>query len=72
MRIIRAAKRQDEIRDTCHNCGSILGIALEDIKYENGYYGFKCPVCEKRTEYTCSNRNDLFGWYMEDQNDIEV
>ena len=69
MRIIKAAKQQDEIKETCNNCGSILGLAITDITYYNGYYGYKCPVCNQRIDLSCNDKYELFKWYMEDDNE---
>lgn len=31
----------------CNNCESVIAADREDIKSENPFYSFTCPVCEK-------------------------
>jgi hypothetical protein len=72
MRIIKAAKLQSECRETCYNCKSILGVTTEDLNWEDMHWYFECPVCGKRNEYASSNKEDLFKWIMEDEEDAKV
>ena len=67
MRIIKAAKRIQEVQFTCPRCYSILGIESGDISYDSTLkkHCIKCPVCD---EYVGDfNRQTMFPWIMEDE-----
>lgn len=70
MRIIKAAKQQDERIETCYNCKSILGVTKNDIRWEAEGLNFKCPVCGKYTYYTSDDKDSMFKWTMEDEDEI--
>ena len=70
MRIIKAAKQQDELIETCYNCTSILGVTKNDIHWESEGLAFKCPVCGKYTFYTNDDKDSMFKWIMEDGDEI--
>ena len=72
MRIIKAAKQQDELIETCDNCTSILGIAKDDLRYDQDEqcYSARCPVCSKYIYYDTKDKESLFEWIMEDENEI--
>ena len=70
MRIIKAAKQQDELIETCYNCKSILGVTKSDIRWEDEGLAFKCPVCGKYTYYTSDDKDSMFEWTMEDEDEI--
>lgn len=63
MRIIRAASKVKEAVLDCPNCGSILGIEEDDIRYMDMCYKVFCPVCENW--FGDLNKNVLFPWKME-------
>jgi len=66
MRIIRAASKVKEATVDCPNCGSILGVEEDDIRYMDMSHKVFCPVCE--TWFGDLNTNVLFPWKMEDDN----
>ena len=72
MRIIKAARLQTEREETCYYCKSILGITKEDLQWNDMHWCFRCAVCGKYTQYATKNKDDLFEWIMEDQNDRQL
>ena len=69
MRIIKAAKLETERVETCWNCSSVLGVTMDDLKWENMAWSFKCAVCGKSNQYASKSKEDLFRWIMEDKKD---
>ena len=69
MRIIKAAKRKEEVIITCTKCRSILGIQASDYHYdsEEDEHFVRCPVC--REDITVPESEEMFTWIMEDEKD---
>lgn len=69
MRIIKAAKKADELTDTCYQCNSILGVRESDLEWKDGNWSFICPVCQVRNFFVNQDKSELFPWLMEDEKD---
>ena len=69
MRIIKAAKRNEEYITVCSNCKSILGLVVGDLSNESGGFNFYCAVCGSRNHIKAEYKDTLFPWIMEDETD---
>ena len=72
MRIIKAAKKKDELIDTCGKCQSIIGLREVDVRWYNSAWSYTCPVCNSVNYFSSADKATLFPWIMEDENDREV
>ena len=73
MRIIKAAKKLEECIVVCDNCKSVLALTTKDLENETNSYGYYCGVCGCKNHIKANNRNELFPWIMEDEeNDRQV
>jgi hypothetical protein len=72
MRIIKAAKKRDELIDTCDTCQSIIGLREVDVRWYSSAWSYVCPVCNNTNYFTAEDKATLFPWIMEDENDKEV
>jgi formate-dependent nitrite reductase cytochrome c552 subunit len=70
MRIIKAAKRADELVDTCYQCRSVIGVKEADIEGRDDSWSYLCPVCETRNYFNGQNKLSLFPWIMEEENEV--
>ena len=70
MRIIKAAKKTDEIVETCDTCGSVLGIKEIDVRWYDSSWTFICPVCTAVNYLDAEEKSELFPWIMEDKDEI--
>ena len=72
MRIIKAAKRNEEYVTVCNNCKSILGLAVSDLSNESGGFSFYCAVCGCRNHIKAEYKDTLFPWVMEGEFNEEI
>ena len=72
MRIIKAAKKKDELIDTCDTCQSIIGLKEADVQWYKSTWSYTCPVCSSTNYFGSEDKATLFPWIMEDKNDKEV
>ena len=70
MRIIKAAKKTDEIVDTCDTCGSVLGLKETDVKWYSSSWSYTCPVCNSTNYFDVDSKLELFPWLVEEKNAI--
>ena len=71
MRIIKAAKKKDELVVTCDTCKSIIGLREVDVRWYNDAWSYTCPVCSAINYFVTEDKSDLFPWIMEDENEVQ-
>ena len=69
MRIIKAAKKRDELVTACAKCNSVLGLREADVRWYSAAWSYVCPVCNTTNYFDAEDKSVLFPWIMEDEND---